>query len=118
MIKSSYEQSSVVYKRFFTTLGNENRLKIIHYLANKGPQSVTQIVGGTKLEQSAVSHNLKRLLICQFVHIKPNGKERVYSINEETIKPLLTLMDKHVREFCQKACEKCEQEDKSWMTQQ
>ncbi len=101
MIKSSYE-------RFFTTLGNENRLKIIHFLADKGPQSVSQIVDGTRLEQSAVSHNLKSLLSCQFVHIKPNGKERVYSVNEETIKPLLALMDKHVNEFCQKACAKCD----------
>ncbi|MBI2074283.1 MAG: helix-turn-helix transcriptional regulator [Candidatus Levybacteria bacterium] len=105
------------YKRFFTTLGNENRLQIIHLLAKKGPQSVSQIVNGTKLEQSAVSHNLKRLLLCQFVHLKPNGKERVYSINKETIKPLLTLMDKHVREFCQKTCKKCERGD-LWITQQ
>lgn len=95
------------YKRFFITLGNDNRLKIIHFLADKGPQSVSQIVAGTKLEQSAVSHNLKRLLSCQFVHIKPNGKERFYSINEETIKPLLALMDKHVNKFCKKACTKC-----------
>lgn len=95
------------YKRFFTTLGNENRLKIVHFLGDKGPKSVSQIVAGTKLEQTAVSHNLKSLLSCQFVHIKPNGKERIYSINEETIKPLLALMDKHVNEFCKKVCGKC-----------
>lgn len=96
------------YKRFFTTLGNESRLAIIHYLAKEGSQSVSQIVTGTKLEQTAVSHNLKTLLSCQFVHLKPNGKERVYSVNQETIKPLLALMDKHVSKFCNKACEKCE----------
>lgn len=96
------------YKRFFTTLGNENRLKIIHFLSKKGPQNVSQIVDGTKLEQTAVSHNLKRLLSCQFVHLQSNGKERVYSINKETIKPLLALMDKHVNTFCKKACVACE----------
>ena len=96
------------YKRFFTTLGNENRLKIIHFLAQKGPQNVSQIVNGTKLEQSAVSHNLKRLLSCQFVHTKQNGKERIYSINKETIKPLLILMDKHVEKYCQGICEMCD----------
>lgn len=95
------------YKRFFTTLGNESRLKIVHFLAKNGSKNVSQIVDGTKLEQTAVSHNLKSLLSCQFVHIKPNGKERVYSINEETIKPLLALMDKHVNQFCKKACGKC-----------
>lgn len=106
------------YKRFFITLGNENRLAIIHFLAKNGPHNVSQIAEGTKLEQSAISHNLKRLLSCQFIHLQPNGKERVYSINEETIKPLLTLMDKHVNQFCQKACENCEQEEKPWITQQ
>ncbi|MBI2040059.1 helix-turn-helix transcriptional regulator [Candidatus Microgenomates bacterium] len=100
MIDSSYD-------RFFTTLGNKNRLAIIHYLAKYGPKNVSQIVDATKLEQTAVSHNLKMLLSCQFVHLTPNGKRRVYSINEETIKPLLTLMDKHVSEFCKKTCDKC-----------
>lgn len=101
MIKTSYKQ-------FFTTLGNESRLAIIHFLAKNGPQNVSQIVKGTNLEQTAVSHNLKRLLSCQFIHLKPNGKKRVYSLNKETIKPLLNLIDKHVNEFCQKICEKCE----------
>lgn len=95
------------YKRFFTTLGNESRLKIIRFLAKNGPQNVSQIFVGTRLEQTAVSHNLKRLLSCQFVHIKQNGKERVYSLNDETIKPLLALIDEHVEKFCKRACEKC-----------
>lgn len=98
----------ISYKQFFTTLANDNRLAIIHYLAKKGPQNVTQIVEGTNLEQTAVSHNLKMLLSCQFVHLKPNGKERVYSLNEEAIKPLLDLIDKHVNKFCKKVCAKCD----------
>ena len=95
------------HKRFFTTLGNENRLKIIHFLAKNGSKNVSQIVSGTRFEQSLLSHNLKTLLTCQFVHMKQNGKERVYSLNEDTIKPLLALMDKHVNEYCKKTCSKC-----------
>lgn len=95
------------YKRFFATLGNENRLAIIHYLAKKGAQNVSQIVEGTGLEQTSVSHNLKHLLSCQFVHLHPDGKERVYSLNKETIEPLLDLLDKHVEEFCTGVCEHC-----------
>lgn len=97
------------YERFFATLGNESRLRIIHFLAQRGPKNVSHIVRGTRLEQTAVSHNLQRLLSCQFVHRKRNGKERVYSINEETIKPLLALMDRHVNMYCRKVCEKCEE---------
>lgn len=95
------------YKRFFGTLGNENRLKIIQFLAKNGPNNVSQIVEKTRLEQTAVSHNLKRLLSCQFVHLKQNGKERVYRLNEDTIKPLLALMNKHVTTFCKRACDIC-----------
>lgn len=96
------------FKKFFTTLGNENRLRIIRYLAKRGPRNVTQITEGTALEQTAVSHNLRRLLSCQFVHLRPNGKERVYSLNEETIRPLLGLLEKHVDKYCRRVCEKCE----------
>lgn len=98
----------LAYDTFFITLANEKRLAIIHFLAQNGPSNVTQIAEGTKIEQSAVSHNLKKLLSCQFIHIKPSGKERIYTLNEETIKPLLELMDKHVKNYCNGDCEECE----------
>lgn len=88
------------YKRFFKTLANDNRLQIIHFLAESGSKNVSDIVGGTKLEQTLVSHNLKRLHECHFVEVEKNGKERVYSLNKKTIDPLLALMDKHVNSYC------------------
>ncbi|MBI4239393.1 winged helix-turn-helix transcriptional regulator [Candidatus Uhrbacteria bacterium] len=83
-------------------MANENRLKIIHFLARSGPKKVSDIVKGTALEQTAVSHNLTRLLACHFVTLEQNGRERVYAINTETIKPLLSLMDSHVKRFCKR----------------
>lgn len=88
------------YKRFFITLANKNRLKIIHFLQKQGSRNVSDIVEGTKLEQTLVSHNLKRLYECHFVEVQQNGKERVYSLNKTTIEPLLALMDKHVHTYC------------------
>jgi DNA-binding transcriptional ArsR family regulator len=93
MIKKSY-------RTFFKTLASKNRLKIIHFLQERGAKNVSDIVEGTKLEQTLVSHNLKRLLNCHFVEVKKNGKERVYSLNKDTIQPLLALMDKHVNTYC------------------
>lgn len=90
------------YKRFFRTLANENRLTIIHFLAQNGPQNVSEIIKRTNLEQTAISHNLRRLLACHFVSMQQNGKERIYTLNSDTIKPLLTLMDKHVKRFCKR----------------
>lgn len=93
MLKSSY-------KRFFKTLANNNRLQIIHFLQESGSKNVSDIVEGTKLEQTLVSHNLKKLHECHFVEVEQNGKERVYSLNSKTIRPLLSLMDKHVSTCC------------------
>jgi DNA-binding transcriptional ArsR family regulator len=88
------------YQRFFKTLANENRLKIVSFLLREQAQSVSEIVKGTRLEQTLVSHNLKRLLECHFVEVERVGKERVYSLNRGTIEPLLSLMNQHVNTYC------------------
>ena len=89
------------YKTFFGTLSNQYRIDIIEVLS-KGSKNVTKICKETKCNQSTVSHNLQRLEHCGFVFMKPNGKERIYELNEETIKPLLKLMHKHMEDYCSK----------------
>jgi DNA-binding transcriptional ArsR family regulator len=91
------------HKFFFETLGNQARWDIIHIL-QKSPRRVTDIADKLGLEQSLVSHHLKRLEICGFIKMKANGTERIYSLNEETIGSLLKLIDKHVNQFCKKVC--------------
>jgi len=87
------------YRQFFGTLANQHRLDIVHVL-QKGPLNVTAICDHTKLKQATISHNLRRLELCGFVFVKPKGKERVYSLNHKTIKPLLKLMNAHVGDYC------------------
>lgn len=89
---------------FFTVLGNKQRVKIIQYLNKEGSKRVSDISQRLEMEQSAVSHNMKRLLLCHFVEVKREGKERIYAVNEDTISPLLTLIDKHVRTYCVDKC--------------
>jgi DNA-binding MarR family transcriptional regulator len=91
------------HKFFFETLGNQARWDIIHLLLKK-PYRATAIAEKLGYEQSLVSHHLKRLLTCGFVKVKTNSTERTYYINKETIGPLLKLVDKHVNQFCKKAC--------------
>ncbi|MDT7864709.1 MAG: metalloregulator ArsR/SmtB family transcription factor [Thermoproteota archaeon] len=83
------------YKLFFKAISNPTRLKIINVLRN-GPKTVTEIVNETGFEQSRVSHNLKCLLDCGFIENKRKGKYVIYSLNKDTILPLLDLMDKHI----------------------
>ena len=89
------------HKFFFETLSNQARWDIIHLLKKKSHR-VTDIAEKLRLEQSLVSHHLKRLETCGFIKMEPNGTERVYSLNKETIGSLLKLIDKHVNQFCEK----------------
>ena len=91
------------YKIFFETLGNKIRWEVVHLL-QKRELNATGIAKKLGYEQSRISHHLTRLERCGFVTVKRNGKERIYALNKETIKPLLELMDKHVSKFCKKLC--------------
>ena len=88
---------------FLSTLNNKTRLAIIMNLRNS-PKNVTRLTEDLDVHQTTISHSLKRLLDCGFVFVKRNGKERVYEINNKTIKPLLGLMNSHVEQYCKKRC--------------
>ncbi len=88
---------------FFETLSTKLRWKILEALKDK-PKNVNEICNLLKEDQSKVSHNLKKLKDCHFIEVKKQGKERVYSLNKETILPLLQLVEKHVKKCCFKAC--------------
>ncbi|MBS3085982.1 winged helix-turn-helix transcriptional regulator [Candidatus Pacearchaeota archaeon] len=87
------------YKIFFGTLISESRLKIINLL-RKGSKNVSEIIKELKIDQTAVSHDLSRLKDCGFVDVEIEGKYRYYRLNEQTIKPLMGLIDKHMAEHC------------------
>lgn len=99
--------TEVSYKDFFATLAGDSRLEILEYLKNGEAKNVSEIAEGTGQEQSAVSHNLGKLLSCQCVHVEVRGKNRYYSLNSETIVPILRLADLHIQNFCQSQCSHC-----------
>lgn len=92
------------YKIFFHTLGNKTRLEIINALRDK-PMNVTELTAKLPYKQSTISHNLKRLIACRFVRVQRNGLYRYYSLNKETIEPLLKIIDKHVKKYCSRFCQ-------------
>lgn len=89
---------------FFTVLSNRQRVRILQLLSLEGAKNVSEISRKLKLEQSAVSHCMQRLRACHFVEVEQNGKERVYSINQDTVQPLFSLINEHVRKYCAKEC--------------
>lgn len=97
----------ISYKQFFATLSGDSRLDILHFLKQNGAQSVSEIAIGVDQEQSAVSHNLKKLLACSCVTMEVRGKSRYYALSDETIVPILQLVDRHIQNYCYSACTDC-----------
>ena len=91
------------YNVFFETISHKLRLKILELLL-QGPFSVGEICEKLNEEQSKISHNLKKLADCHFLDVKKQGKKRVYSLNKDTMIPLLELVGKHVVKYCSKEC--------------
>ena len=85
--------------RFFSTLANPTRLAALESLMEK-PMNVTQLADTLGQEQSMISHNLRPLVNCQFVHVEKRGRERLYSINHETVDPLFKVIENHAVNFC------------------
>ena len=91
------------YNIFFSNLANPLKIGIILSLREKD-RNVTQITKELTVEQSKISHALKLLKGCNIVNVKQKGKERVYSLNKETIVPMLELIDKHALIHCKNKC--------------
>lgn len=84
---------------FFNMLATKNRLDIILALT-EGEKSVGEICNAVNAERTNVSHQLKLLRECSFVFVRREGKRRIYSLNTETVKPIIDIADKHVEKYC------------------
>lgn len=90
--------SEICYK-FFLNLSNPTRLAVLEQLMNQ-PMSVNELANALRQEQSMISHNLKPLLECNFVYLEKQGKQRIYSVNKETIGALFKAVENHAEKFC------------------
>ena len=91
------------YNNFFMNFASESKFGIIMTLKD-GPHNVTEIVNKIGDEQSAVSHNLSKMASCHILNVKREGKQRIYSLNEDTVIPMLKIVEKHVKKCCIGRC--------------
>lgn len=87
-----------LHRLFFKAFSNETRLEIISLLKEKS-LTVTEICKKTGFEQSRVSHNLKCLENCGFVTAEQDWKWKIYSLDKETIMPIVKLFDGHIAKY-------------------
>lgn len=93
------------HNSFFETIGNKTRLRILELLYTKS-RSVNDICKVLNEEQSKISHGLSKLKECRFLDVKKKGKKRIYSLNKQTMVPLMKLVDKHVSKYCGEVCKR------------
>ena len=96
--------NSNLCEKFFAALADRNRLEIINLILEKD-LTVNEISKALNIEQSLLSHHLKALKDHGFVDFKIEGKNRIYSVNKETVRPLMDIMRSHMKQFCGFACE-------------
>ncbi len=85
--------------RFFTNLANPTRLAALEQLMEK-PMSVNELATVLGQEQSMISHNLKPLLHCNLIAVRREGKKHIYTVNEETMRPIFVAIENHAQKFC------------------
>jgi len=85
--------------RFFTNLANPTRLATIEQLMQR-PMSVNELANALNQEQSMISHNLKPLLECNLVTSEKLGRKHVYTLNQETIQPIFSIIQNHAQKYC------------------
>jgi len=95
--------STSSYHIFFSKLANPLKISIISALKEK-EQSVSALSKNLGIEQSKLSHALTSLRHCKIVQAKRKGKQRIYSLNKETMLPMLEIIDEHEKKFCNCCC--------------
>ncbi|MBI4257619.1 MAG: winged helix-turn-helix transcriptional regulator [Thaumarchaeota archaeon] len=83
---------------FFKALANPARMSIMSLLHTE-PRSVTEIFEELGFEQTMVSHHLRCLSFCGFVKSNRKGKSKIYSLNKETIVPILEIVERHLVKY-------------------
>ncbi|MCP4133415.1 MAG: helix-turn-helix transcriptional regulator [bacterium] len=82
---------------FFKVFGDPTRVRIIYALANV-EMCVCDIASLLEMEQSAISHQLRKLKQARLVKQRREGKSIFYSLNDEHVKRIFDMGLEHVEE--------------------
>ena len=98
---SSQATETKPYSLLFQAFANPTRVKILQALRKRANMTVMQIGEGLGLEQTNVSHNLRCLAFCGLVSVERQGKSRIYSLNTETVLPMLEIAENHLNKYAE-----------------
>ena len=81
----------------FKTLGDPTRIKILPLLTKTEEMRVYDIADSLTMGQSAISHQLRVLRSARLVKFRRDGKEVLYSIDDDHVMKLLGQGLEHVQ---------------------
>ena len=81
----------------FKTLGDPTRIKILSLLTKTEEMRVYDIADSLTMGQSAISHQLRVLRSARLVKFRRDGKEVLYSIDDDHVLKLLGQGLEHVQ---------------------
>ena len=82
---------------FFKVFGDPTRLKIL-FLLDSGEANVNSISANLGISASVASQHLKLLRVTRLVRWRKDGKNVIYSLNDEHISRILALGTEHYEE--------------------
>lgn len=82
----------------FSAFANETRLRAVVALARSGPMAVAEIQRVCRLEQTALSHQLRILRDQELVATERRGKQVLYRLADQHVASILDEGLKHARE--------------------
>ena len=86
-----------ILAEFFRSFGDMTRLRIMNVLA-RGEICVGDLTAVLDMTQSAVSHQLKVLKTSRMVKSRRDGKQILYSLDDEHVHNILLAGIEHIRE--------------------
>jgi ArsR family transcriptional regulator len=76
-------------------LGDSNRLKILHYISNKGGSGqCAEIQQLLDLAQPSISHHVKILIEAGLIEPEKEGRNHKYTLNEEVLEEYMNFLEK------------------------
>lgn len=91
------ENTLVDVSELFKVFGDSTRVRILYFLYDK-ERNVNQISRALSMNQSAISHQLKILKNSKLVKSKRNGKEIIYSLDDEHVYNIINQGLEHINE--------------------
>ncbi|MCR5595742.1 MAG: metalloregulator ArsR/SmtB family transcription factor [Lachnospiraceae bacterium] len=82
----------------FKVFGDSTRLRIMHLLFDK-EMCVQDIAEGLDMTQSAISHQLKILKNSHLVKSRRDGKQIMYSLDDDHVRTIISVGLEHIEEL-------------------